>query len=170
VPHVIPNAGLPYFTDKANSSEDTPRSQWSIPAMRQSIIPCLRYENAPAAIEFLCTAFGFERHAVYADEADPGLVHHAQLTLGGTMIMLSTATVGGIAATYGWKTPKQAGGITMALYAIVPDPDAHHARALAAGATIAVPPRDNEGYPGRSYDAFDTEGHCWNFGSYDPWA
>ena len=35
--------------------------------MRPDIIPCLRYENAPRAIDFLCEAFGFERHAVFAD-------------------------------------------------------------------------------------------------------
>ena len=28
--------------------------------MRPDIIPCLRYENAPRAIDFLCEAFGFE--------------------------------------------------------------------------------------------------------------
>src|SRR5690606_38207307 len=39
------------------------------------IIPCLRYRDAPAAIEWLCRAFGFEKHAVYA-EGDT--VHHAQ--------------------------------------------------------------------------------------------
>ncbi len=53
--------------------------------------------------------------------------------------------------------------------AIVTDPDAHYARAKAAGADIVSPPHDNEGYPGRSYDARDTEGHSWHFTSFDPW-
>lgn len=38
---------------------------------KQSLIPCLRYADAPAAMEFLCVAFGFERHAVYGDDGDP---------------------------------------------------------------------------------------------------
>ena len=29
-----------------------------------TIIPCLRYRDAPAAIDWLCQAFGFEKHAV----------------------------------------------------------------------------------------------------------
>ena len=41
-----------------------------------SIIPCLRYRNALAMIDWLCEAFGFEKHAVYADG---DTVHHAQL-------------------------------------------------------------------------------------------
>ncbi len=40
-----------------------------------AIIPCLRYKDAPAAIEFLCSAFGFTRHAVHADTQDPSIMH-----------------------------------------------------------------------------------------------
>lgn len=29
--------------------------------MTATIIPCLHYRDAPAAIEWLCSAFGFER-------------------------------------------------------------------------------------------------------------
>ncbi|MGH8489871.1 MAG: VOC family protein, partial [Gammaproteobacteria bacterium] len=28
---------------------------------KATVIPCLRYRNAPAAIEWLCAAFGFEK-------------------------------------------------------------------------------------------------------------
>jgi len=48
--------------------------------MRHEIIPTLRYADAPRAIDFLCTAFGFERRTVYLDERDPNTVQHAQLT------------------------------------------------------------------------------------------
>ena len=40
--------------------------------------------NALAMIDWLCTAFGFTRHAVYADG---DIVHHAQLTFGNGMLM-----------------------------------------------------------------------------------
>ncbi|RVT94396.1 VOC family protein [Sphingomonas crocodyli] len=136
----------------------------------RNMIPCLRYADAPAAIEFLCTAFGFERHAVYVDDADPTLVHHAQLILDGGMVMLGSARPGEVQRLYGWKTPAEAGGVTMVICAYVADPDAHCAQARAGGAEIVVEPRDNEGYPGRAYDARDPEGNVWNFGSYDPWA
>ena len=138
--------------------------------LHHALIPCLRYRDAPAAIQFLCDAFGFERHVVYADPDDAAIVHHAQLTLDGNMIMLGSARGGESEELYRWKTPADAGGVTMAVCAVVDDPDAHHARALAAGAEIIRGPRDNDGYPGRAYDARDTEGNVWNFGSYDPFA
>ena len=31
---------------------------------RATVIPCFRYRNAPAAIEWLCATFGFEKHLV----------------------------------------------------------------------------------------------------------
>jgi uncharacterized glyoxalase superfamily protein PhnB len=139
-------------------------------AIRTALIPCLRYENAPAAIDFLCAAFGFERQAVYSDDADPGVVHHAQLLLGGCMVMLGSARPGEAADRYRWKTPAQAGGITMCVCAVIADPDAHAARARSAGAEIITEPHANEGYPGRSYDARDPEGNVWNFGNYDPFS
>ena len=30
-----------------------------------TVIPALQYQDAPAAIDFLCKAFGFEKKAVY---------------------------------------------------------------------------------------------------------
>jgi uncharacterized glyoxalase superfamily protein PhnB len=137
---------------------------------KNALIPCLRYENAPAAIEFLCRAFGFEKHAVFADPNDPTRIHHAQLVLGEAMIMLSSAVPGDAQDLYRWRTPKEAGGITMCVGALIDDPDGHFARAKAAGAEIVTEPHDNQGYPGRSYNARDPEGNDWDFGTYNPWA
>ena len=33
-----------------------------------TVIPCLRYRNAPAAIDWLCETFGFERQLVVPGE------------------------------------------------------------------------------------------------------
>lgn len=137
---------------------------------QQSLIPCLRYVDAPAAIEFLCAAFGFERHAVYADDKDPTVIHHAQLRLGNCLVMLSSARETAATERYRWRTPTQAGGITACVCCVIDDPDAHFAHATALGADIVTPPHDNEGYPGRSYNARDPEGNDWDFGTYDPWA
>lgn len=137
---------------------------------RQSLMPCLRYRDAPAAIDFLCRAFGFERHAVYADDKDPSVVHHAQLRLGDCLVMLSSARDDDAQSIYRWRTPAEAGGVTMCVCCVIDDPDAHHARAEAAGADIVTAPHDNEGYPGRSYNVRDPEGNDWDFGTYDPWA
>src|ERR1700735_1761171 len=136
---------------------------------RPTLTPALRYKDAPAAIAFLCRAFGFERHAVYSDPEIPGIVLHAQLTLGNGMIMLSSDLPGPIRERYNWKSPAEAGGITACICAVVADIDAHYAQAVASGAEIVTPLHNNEGYPGRSYNARDPEGHDWDFGTYDPW-
>ena len=57
------------------------------------IIPTMRYQDAPGAIEWLCKVLGFERHLVVPGEAD-GQVDHAQLTFGPQMIMLGTEESG----------------------------------------------------------------------------
>lgn len=134
------------------------------------LFPCLRYADASAAIEFLCRAFGFERHAVFADEHDASIIVHAQLKLGDSMIMLSSAVTGEAQVRYRWRTPSEAGGITMCICAAIDDLDAHFATAASAGAEIVTPPHDNVGYPGRSYNARDPEGNDWDFGTYNPWA
>jgi uncharacterized glyoxalase superfamily protein PhnB len=137
--------------------------------MRHDIIPTLRYADAPRAIEFLCTAFGFERHAVHLDDADPSVVQHAQLTIDDRMIMVSTALDTEAAGAAQMKTVAQAGGPTMGLYLTVADIAAHAERARAAGATIILGP-DAKDYGGEGYSALDPEGNVWAFGSYDPWA
>jgi uncharacterized glyoxalase superfamily protein PhnB len=137
--------------------------------VRPALIPCLRYKDAPAAIDFLCEAFGFARFFVVADEADAANIHHAQLTLDGNMIMLASAADDGEGQLFGWKTAAELGGITMCVYAVIEEPDAHAERARAAGARIINEPSDNKGYPGRGYNAADPEGNVWSFSDYDPW-
>lgn len=133
------------------------------------VIPCLRYADAPAAIDFLCGAFGFARHAVHPDEADPMIIHHAQLTLGDGMIMLGSVKDMEGESLYTWSTARDLGGITACVYIVVPDPDAHCLHARNEGAVVVDEPHDNPGYPGRGYTALDPEGNVWSFGSYDPW-
>jgi uncharacterized glyoxalase superfamily protein PhnB len=63
---------------------------------KATVIPCLRYRNAPAAIERLCQNFGFEKHLVVPGEGDP--IVHAQLSFGNGMIMLGSVLGMGQAA------------------------------------------------------------------------
>lgn len=130
-----------------------------------TIIPCLRYRDAPAAIDWLCRAFGFERHAVYADG---DTVHHAQLVFGNGMVMLGSADT---ASEWGRRIaqPGDIGGLeTQSPCVVVADVDAHYARAVAAGAELVQDIADQD-YGGRGYSCRDPEGHLWWFGSYDPW-
>jgi uncharacterized glyoxalase superfamily protein PhnB len=124
----------------------------------KNIYPVLRYRDAHAAIDFLCDAFGFERHAVY--EGEDGTVEHAQLAHGSGMVMLSTERDDDDRG-YG----KHAGESW--IYIVIDDPDAHHDRAKAAGATIIREVEDQD-YGSRDYSAKDPEGNIWSFGTYDP--
>lgn len=131
----------------------------------RAIIPSFRYEDAPRAIEFLCDAFGFEKHAVY--EGANGRIDHAQLKLGPHFIMLGSA---GEDESWPSRTPAQAGGATGGIYVVLDsdaDVDAHFERARAAGAKIIREP-ENPDYGGRGYGAMDIEGYLWSFGSYRP--
>jgi uncharacterized glyoxalase superfamily protein PhnB len=129
-------------------------------------MPALRYEDAPAAVEWLCDAFGFEKHLVVPGQA--GEILHAQLKLGSGMVMLGSATRDNEYGHY-VQPPAAAGGIaTQGIYAVVSDADAHCRRALAAGARIVIDLKD-EDHGGRSYTCRDPEGHVWTFGTYDPW-
>lgn len=132
----------------ADASQNKPR-----------IIPFVRYRDAPAAIDWLEKAFGFERHFVV--EGEKGTVAHAQLELPGGMVML------------GSQGPKDAanpmGGVVAGNYVIVDDIEAHYERAKAAGAEIVVE-LHNTDYGAREYAVRDPEGNLWSFGTYDPWA
>jgi uncharacterized glyoxalase superfamily protein PhnB len=129
------------------------------------IIPCLRYRNAPAAIEWLCKAFGFEKNVVFPGEN--GTIAHAQLTFGNGMIMLGSVHDNDWGRNI--KQPDEIGrASTQTSYVIVPDADAHYARAKAAGAEIVIDIK-TEDYGGRGYTCRDLEDHIWSFGTYDPW-
>lgn len=133
--------------------------------MGSTLIPCLRYRNAPAAIAWLCSAFGFERHLVVPGPDDTIL--HAQLTLGGGMIMLGSVRADEYGITI--KQPDEIGGFeTQSAYIVVSDPDLTYSRAKAAGAVITVEIHD-EDYGGRGFGCKDPEGHYWYVGSYNPW-
>ena len=137
-----------------------------MPDFPSTIIPGHRYRNAPAAIDWLCRVFGFQRKAVF--EGENGTIAHAELTLGNGMIMLGS----GKDDEYGRgiKAPDELGGIeTRSLYIVVPDADAVHARAVAAGANITTPLHDTP-YGSRDFTVKDPEGHSWYVGTYDPWA
>ena len=126
----------------------------------------MRYRNAPAAIEWLCQAFGFEKHLVVPGEN--GTIVHAELTLGNGMMMLGSVRDNDFSKLV--KQPDQLDGVeTQCPYVVVKDADAHYGRAKAVGAKIVHEIADAS-YGGRGYSCRDLEGHLWSFGSYDPWA
>jgi uncharacterized glyoxalase superfamily protein PhnB len=130
---------------------------WRTPS---NIYPTLTYDDAPAAIAWLCRAFGFEKRFV-ADGPD-GTVMHSELSFGPGVVMVSSAK-----PDQNRVSPRIQDVANQALCVRVEDVDAHYARAKAAGAAITRELRDEE-YGSRGYMAADPEGHVWYFGTYDP--
>ena len=131
----------------------------------RTLVPTLRYRDLPAAIAWLCRAFGFEQHLVVT--GDDGSVRYAQLTFGEGMVMV--VPVEDTAFDQLMKQPEEAGGAeTQICYLYVEDVGAHYTRAKAGGAEILLDIED-AGSSARGYSCRDLEGHIWNFGTYDPW-
>lgn len=126
------------------------------PAESATISPMLVYGDAPAAIEFLCKAFGFVEE--FRLPMPDGGIGHAELRYGGSVLMLATAV-----PAFGLLSPVSLTEHHAQLYCSVPDLDAHYEAARANGATIVSEPRLQE-HGVRSYRALDLEGHRWIFG------
>jgi uncharacterized glyoxalase superfamily protein PhnB len=132
--------------------------------VRGTVVPTLRYRDVPAAIAWLCTAFGFEKHLVVTGE--DGSVRYAQLAFGDGMVMLGSAEDS--VEDRLMAQPEETGGLeTQICYLFVADARAHCARSKAAGAEIVLD-IDDEASDGRGYSCRDPQGHVWNFGTYDP--
>ena len=124
----------------------------------QVAYPIVSYEDAGAAIEWLKRAFGAEEVAVH--KGDDGSVQHMELSFEGGIVMGGTKRVGELASKVEIGSPTS-------VYLVTSDPDAHHERAVAAGADVVIPLRDEE-YGSRGYSALDPEGNVWSFGTYRP--
>ncbi|NGZ85865.1 VOC family protein [Duganella aceris] len=131
-----------------------------------NVIPCMRYRDAPAAIEWLCDTFGFETQLVVPNE--DGSIAHAQLAFGNGMIMLGSA----FDTEYGrlLKQPSEIGDfVTQSAYLVVNNADLVYGRVLEGGGKILLDIKDEE-YGGRGFTCRDPEGHVWSIGTYDPQA
>lgn len=119
----------------------------------------LAYRDAPAAIDFLVKAFGFEERARYTGESENTVVHAELRWPGGGGVMLGSADSG--------SAVKMQPGSGSA-YIVVDTPeevDALFERAVQAGATVVREPTD-EDYGGRDFVVQDPEGSYWSFGTY----
>ena len=121
--------------------------------------PCFRFADAPAAIAFLTTAFGFTVAADYRNADDPNLVEHAELHWppgGGVMLGSSRPDDSPLGSL------PSGSSLT---YLVCHDADALHDRAVRAGAEIIMPLTDQP-YGSRDFMARDPEGNIWSFGTY----
>lgn len=137
-------------------------------ATRANVIPCLRYRNAAAAIEWLCTNFGFQKQLVVPGEN--GTIVHAQLSFGNGLLMLGS--VDAADSEYGRLITQPddiGGGQTQTIYVVVENADAVYDRVKSCGMDIVIDIKD-EDYGGRGFTCRDIERHVWSFGTYDPFA
>ncbi len=128
------------------------------------LIAATRYKDCEAALRFLSEIIGMQEGTVYRDDAEK--IVHAQMTFGASYFMFGPESGSAFAAYM--VAPDDVGRReTTTQYAIVDDVAGHHARAVAAGAEIIMPLRD-EDYGGMTYSLRCPEGHIWTVGSYDP--
>lgn len=127
----------------------TPRT---LPSGFHTITPMLAYKSAAAAIEFYIDAFEAEEVMRLTDPQ--GRVVHAELRLGDSLLMLADED-----PQYN-ATPESVGKSTVILNLYSDDVDALVTRATAAGATVAIPVKD-QFYGDRSGRLIDPFGYIW---------
>jgi PhnB protein len=125
-----------------------------IPDGYPQITPYLIVDGADAAIQFYERVLGAkERMRMGAPE---GKVGHAELELGGSLIMLADEY-----PEMGQRSPKAVGGTPVTISVYVEDVDAVFDAALEGGATELRPVK-NEFYGDRSGQFEDPFGHRWS--------
>jgi uncharacterized glyoxalase superfamily protein PhnB len=123
-----------------------------------AIHPTLRYDDPGAAIAFLTGALGLVQQQIYTN--DDGTIAHAELSFGDGVVLLGTRT--------GRSDPFDTGHAVLYLVADGADAvDAHHGRAVAAGAEV-VQELTDQPYGSREFALLDPEGNIWTMGSYRP--
>ena len=128
---------------------------------KSTVIPGMRYHDCLGAIEWLCKALGFEKHAVYMGEGTS--VMHAELVFGNGMIMLGSASNRSDYSKY-TAMPEELGGREIrSISLMVSDCDAVYAQAKAAGAEMVLD-LEEKGYGGKAFTCRDPEGYleCGN--------
>lgn len=125
------------------------------PEGNQRVIPYLAYADAPAAIEFLCGAYGFEA-GVQLDMGG-GVLGHAELRLGDNVVFLATAF-----DEIGLASPRNLSAVHGQVMVYVDNVDEHYENARAAGAEIVEEIAD-QFFGDRNYRTVDLEGHQWVF-------
>jgi uncharacterized glyoxalase superfamily protein PhnB len=125
------------------------------------------YDDASAAIDWLCRTFGFEVRLKVEGEA--GRIEHSELVFGDGLVMVgSTGGKAHRANPLPAKSPRSLGGAnTQTLCIIVDYVDAHFRHAKSTGAKIIDEPTTSdygeEYWSDRSYRVEDPEGHHWWF-------
>jgi len=138
---------------KKTKAKKTPKAK-AVPAGFHTATPYLFVQGAANAIDFYKSAF--KAREIMRMPAPGGRVGHAQIKIGDSHIMISDES-----PDMGTVGPKSLGGSPVMLYLYVKDVDAVVAQAVAAGAKLVHPVKD-QFYGDRSGGLEDPFGHIWH--------
>jgi PhnB protein len=130
----------------------------AVPEGFHTITPAIVVKGAATAIDFYKQAFGAEE--VSRMDGPDGIVMHAELRIGNSMLMMSDEF-----PQYGAAGPETIGGSPVTLCLYVDDCDAVFNRAVEAGATVKMPPAD-QFWGDRYAKLSDPFGHSWSISTH----
>ena len=130
----------------------------AIPAAYAGVTSYLIVRDAARALDFYKQAFGAAE--VLRLPAPGGKIGHAEIKIGEGMVMLADES-----PEMDHKSPQTLGGTPVSLMFYVPDVDAQFAKAIAAGATVKNPLKD-QFYGDRSGTLVDPSGHVWTIATH----
>ncbi len=130
----------------------------AIPAGYHSVTPYLMLRDGAAAIEFYKKAFGAKELMRFP--GPQGKLMHAEVQIGDSPVMLADEMPEALC-----QGPKTRGGTTVAMMIYVENVDAVFQQAVAAGAKVVRPLKD-QFYGDRSGCVEDPFGHVWTIATH----
>ena len=130
----------------------------AIPAAYAAVTPYLIVRDAGRMLDFYKQAFGAIE--VLRLPAPGGRIGHAEIKIGEGMVMLADES-----PERGHKSPLTVGGAPVGLMFYVADVNTQFPRAIAAGATVKEPLKD-QFYGDRSGTLVDPSGHVWTIATH----
>jgi PhnB protein len=130
----------------------------AIPAGYAGVTPYLIVHGATDALDFYKKAFGATELMRFP--TPDGKIAHAEMKIGEGLFMLADEL-----PEEGYPSPEALGGTPVSLMFYVHDVDAVFARAVAAGATIKGPVKD-QFYGDRNGTLADPFGHVWTIATH----
>src|SRR5437588_657935 len=126
----------------------------AVPQGHHSVTPYLIVGDAASALEFYQTAF--RAHELMRVPGPAGKIGHAEMKIGDSVIMLADEY-----PEMNARSPRSLGGSPVSIHLYVEDVDEVVDLAIAAGATVLRPVKD-QFYGDRSGTVADPYGHIWH--------
>jgi PhnB protein len=128
-----------------------------IPDTSSAVIPMLVCRDVPAEVEFCKTTFGAVE--VGSRPGPDGKIVHALLTIDRAMVIIEAEW-----PTLASRAPQPDGTSPVVIYVYVENVDAVMERAVAAGANVLLPAK-NQFWGDRTARMIDPSGHVWTISS-----